>query len=736
MATIQSVNNGDSGFAARTKINDNDANINAALEAAEALLQTDNASLDDFQKITDAIVAIQATLSVNDAAYDTLQEIVDKLKIAETKLATIETGAEVNVQPNWNETNNTNDAFIKNKPTLGTASSKNVGTAVGNIQENGANLGNSQTVETDGAGKFITATKNTAYNANFGTGNTNVARGDASYSKADTYTQTQINTALNAKENTVNKGLANGYASLDGNAQVPLAQLPANAKSSKVVADIATRDVIATADRFEGLRVHVLDATADTTVTSGGAGYILKSGLANTDWEKTYESESLDIDLSVYLNKTTDTLDDVNPGTTNKHFTSTLETKLNGIEDNATADQTDLEIKTAYENNPDTNAFTNAEKTKLTGIEQNATADQSDLEIKTAYENNVNTNAFTDAEKINLSNQSGTNTGDETTTSIQTKRPLKTIEGQSLEGIGDIDLTAVDVGLGNVDNTSDADKPISTAQQTALDGKLAKASNLSDVLNRQTSLNNLTDASNATNEYILTKDTATGNAVFKPAPGGAGGTNLSTTITGTTVAINSDTGNDATIPSATSSNAGVLTSADKTKLDGVEPNATADTTASIQTKRPLKTVQGQSLEGTGNIDLTSIKIQAVQNSLAVVTVNTTTPTTIATLNITPRNTANKILLLATGDGNPDQAGGFHFLQLYRDSNALDPYVIIENSGGISVNQPFALSSIDAPATTSAITYTVKAYQGSGSFTYGESGNAQATRLIALEFAPA
>lgn len=36
---------------------------------------------------------------------------------------------------------------------------------------------------------------------------------------------------------------------------------------------------------------------------------------------------------------------------------------------------------------------------------------------------------------------------------------------------GDIFLTKVDVGLGDVDNTSDLDKPISTATQTALDGK-------------------------------------------------------------------------------------------------------------------------------------------------------------------------------------------------------------------------------------------------------------------------
>lgn len=132
----------------------------------------------------------------------------------------------------------------------------------------------------------------------------------------------------------------------------------------------------------------------------------------------------------------------------------------------------------------------------------------------------------------------------------------------------------------------------------------------------------------------------------------------------------------------------------------------------------------------------AIKIQALQNSLAAVTVNTFTPTAIATVNITPRSISNVILLLATGDGNPNQAGGFQFLRLYRNAIALDPYIIIENPGGTSVNLPFALSTIDNPATTSAITYTIRAYKGSGSFTYGEGGNAQSTRLITLEFAPA
>lgn len=51
------------------------------------------------------------------------------------------------------------------------------------------------------------------------------------------------------------------------------------------------------------------------------------------------------------------------------------------------------------------------------------------------------------------------------------RQVLKTIEGQTLEGLGDIDITKSDVGLSNVDNTSDSDKPVSTAQQTALDSK-------------------------------------------------------------------------------------------------------------------------------------------------------------------------------------------------------------------------------------------------------------------------
>lgn len=53
---------------------------------------------------------------------------------------------------------------------------------------------------------------------------------------------------------------------------------------------------------------------------------------------------------------------------TGESFTTALKNKLDNIEANATADQTGSEIKTAYENEADTNAFTDAEKTKLGSV--------------------------------------------------------------------------------------------------------------------------------------------------------------------------------------------------------------------------------------------------------------------------------------------------------------------------------------------------------------------------------
>ena len=150
-------------------------------------------------------------------------------------------------------------------------------------------------------------------------------------------------------------------------------------------------------------------------------------------------------------------------GLTTNDFTNTDHSKLDGIEANATADQTGAEIKTAYEAEDDTNAltdalknkldgieagattdqdlssyqlqpsegaFVNGDKTKLDGIETSATADQTGAEIKSAYEGENDTNAFTDTLKSKLDGIEESATADQDLSSYQ----LQPSEGAFVNG--------------------------------------------------------------------------------------------------------------------------------------------------------------------------------------------------------------------------------------------------------------------------------------------------------------
>ncbi len=136
-----------------------------------------------------------------------------------------------------------------------------------------------------------------------------------------------------------------------------------------------------------------------------------------------------------------------NTSDANKPISTATQTALNGKEPSITAGTT-LQIfrgdKTFVTLNQDivpdgtTNkAFTATEKTKLAGIASGATANDTDANLK-ARANHTGTQA------------ASTITG------------LATVATSGLKA---------DVGLGNVDNTSDANKPISTATQTALNAK-------------------------------------------------------------------------------------------------------------------------------------------------------------------------------------------------------------------------------------------------------------------------
>ncbi len=96
--------------------------------------------------------------------------------------------------------------------------------------------------------------------------------------------------------------------------------------------------------------------------------------------------------------------------------------------------------------------------------------------------------------------------------------PVQTVNGYT----GSVSLTKSDVGLANVDNTSDANKPISTATQLALDAKpsnsfvttsivTGNATNTADIITLKSSVNSNTQSITATNVALAQKA-----LLFKP----------------------------------------------------------------------------------------------------------------------------------------------------------------------------------------------------------------------------
>lgn len=71
----------------------------------------------------------------------------------------------------------------------------------------------------------------------------------------------------------------------------------------------------------------------------------------------------------------------------------------------------------------------------------------------------------TASQKVKIDNLQGVNTGDETSSSIQFKRPIKSINNQSLEGVGDVNIEVggrVDSVIGGLVSGTDTDRVIRT----------------------------------------------------------------------------------------------------------------------------------------------------------------------------------------------------------------------------------------------------------------------------------
>lgn len=152
------------------------------------------------------------------------------------------------------------------------------------------------------------------------------------------------------------------------------------------------------------------------------------------------------------------------------------------------------------------------------------------------------------------------------------------------------EVTKDQVGLGNVDNTSDANKPISNATQTALNGKFSatdgnalkqRVDNIPELVATDITVDSDNDSVNISLDTTSIVDG---------------------TLSGTTICINS----------ATASKAGILVPTDKSKIDKIITNGNG--TKYLSDNGTYKEVSG----GSSSSDINIIELQDIMDIISIV----------------------------------------------------------------------------------------------------------------------
>ncbi len=393
-------------------VNGNTGAITAAQIAAAVEAASDSNTFTDADHTKLNAIEASATADQTDSeiktAYENNSNTNAFTDAEQSKLNGIATGAEVNVQADFNETDNTNDAFIKNKPTIPTNN---------NQLTNGAGFTTNQGTVTEVSGTSpITSSGGTTPAIGISAATTSAA---GSMSSADKTKLDGIETNATADQTNAEIRAAVEAAS-DSNVFTDADHTKLNGiEASADVTDATNVDAagaVMNSDLDGKGELLVGDGSGDPTALAAGTdGYVLKANSSTAtglEWsaagsggdtnQNAFSNVAVSGQDTVAADSTTDTLNiaagsnvtittnasndtvtiastDTNTtysvgdgGLTQNNFTDALKTKLDGIESNATADQTGAEIKSLYEGESDTNAFTDADHTKLDGIEASA----------------------------------------------------------------------------------------------------------------------------------------------------------------------------------------------------------------------------------------------------------------------------------------------------------------------------------------------------------------------------
>lgn len=364
----------------------------------------------------------------------------------------------------------------------------------------------------------------------------------ADYTKQSSWILIGDTSELNSKvQQFINsKGAPNGLASLNESGIIPSAQLPSYV------------DDVIEVDTFSNL-----PGTGES-----GKIYIVQDTNLTYRWSGT---DYVEISKSLALGETSST---AYPGDKGKATTD----KLNRIPDKLITDTVNVNQST-------TEAVLN-----FTTYRQEAQQiGRNTLTITSATISQAGLMSSSDKTKLDgLKDQAGiTSDIDAVQTNLETHINNKSNPHE---------VTKDQVGLGNVDNTSDANKPISTATQTALNGKFS-ATDGNALKQRVDNIPELV----ATDITVDSDNDSVNISLDKTSI-------VDGTLSGTTININS----------ATASKAGILVPTDKSKIDKIITNGNG--TKYLSDNGTYKEVSG----GSSSSDINIIELQDIRDIISIV----------------------------------------------------------------------------------------------------------------------
>lgn len=364
----------------------------------------------------------------------------------------------------------------------------------------------------------------------------------ADYTKQSSWILIGDTSELNSKvQQFINsKGAPNGLASLNESGIIPSAQLPSYV------------DDVIEVDTFSNL-----PGTGES-----GKIYIVQDTNLTYRWSGT---DYVEISKSLALGETSST---AYPGDKGKATTD----KLNRIPDKLITDTVNV------------NQSTTEAVLKFTTYRQEAQQiGRNTLTITSATTSQAGLMSSSDKTKLDgLKDQAGI-TSD--INAVQTN-----LETHINNKSNPHEVTKDQVGLGNVDNTSDANKPISNATQTALNGKFS-ATDGNALKQRVDNIPELV----ATNITVDSDNDSVNISLDKTSI-------VDGTLSGTTININS----------ATASKAGILVPTDKSKIDKIITNGNG--TKYLSDNGTYKEVSG----GSSSSDINIIELQDIRDIISIV----------------------------------------------------------------------------------------------------------------------